>query len=53
MTFDRRSGNHAFDFDAGVCQFCGMTREYYEDNGKPLCTGKKSETRERLPIPDE
>jgi hypothetical protein len=33
MTFDRTSGGHAFDFSAGVCQRCRMTREHYEDNG--------------------
>ncbi len=53
MTFDRMSGGHAFDFSAGVCQRCGMTREHYQDNGKPPCTAKKPKTRERISIDDE
>jgi ribosomal protein L37E len=40
MAFDRRAGGHAFDFDREVCVKCGMSREYYEDNGKPPCRGK-------------
>jgi hypothetical protein len=50
MTFDRMSGGHAFDFDAGVCQRCGMTRKHYQDNGEPRCTGRKSDTAERISI---
>jgi hypothetical protein len=53
MAFDRRSGNHAFDFDAGVCQRRGMSREQYEDNGKPPCTGRKPATPEHLQVPEE
>jgi hypothetical protein len=52
MTFDRSSGGHAFDFSAGVCERCGMTREYFQDNGEPRCSGNKSEMRERIPIDD-
>jgi len=47
MAFDRRAGNHAFSFDAGVCAKCEMTREYYEDNGKPRCTGRAQSSRQR------
>jgi hypothetical protein len=44
MAFDRRAGGHAFSFDAGVCAKCEMTREYYEDNGKPRCTGRRAQS---------
>jgi len=39
MGFSLKAGDHAFDFSAGVCAKCGMTREHYEDNGEPRCTG--------------
>jgi hypothetical protein len=41
MSFDRRAGGHAFDFDAGVCARCGMTREHYQDHAQPPCPGTK------------
>ena len=56
MAFDRRAGGHAFDFDREVCVKCGMTREHFEDNGKPQCKGKPKETdkpRRPMPIEDE
>jgi hypothetical protein len=40
MAFDRRAGGHSFDFSRDVCAKCGMTRELFEDNGKPPCQGK-------------
>jgi hypothetical protein len=42
VAFDRRAGGHAFDFDREVCVKCGMSREHYQDNGKPPCKGKPS-----------
>jgi hypothetical protein len=47
MAFDRTSGGHRFDFSSGVCHRCGMTREHYEDNGKPICRGKPADRRKR------
>ena len=42
MVFDRSSGGHAFGVSTGVCAKCSMTREHYEDNGEPRCTGGKA-----------
>lgn len=53
MAFDRMAGNHRFGFSDGVCVKCGMTREYFEDHGKPACTGQKPEKREPLPIEND
>jgi len=50
MPFDREAGGHAFDFDRDVCVKCGMSREKYQDNGKPPCKGKKQEDKPREPI---
>jgi len=47
MPFDRRAGGHAFDFHRGVCVKCGMTREYYQDNGEPVCSGRAEASRRR------
>jgi hypothetical protein len=52
MAFDRRAGGHAFDFDREVCVKCGMTREFYQDNGKPPCKGKPEPTKNILPVDD-
>lgn len=35
----KSEGGHHFDFDTDKCTKCGMTRETYEDNGRPACTG--------------
>ena len=43
MAFDRQAGGHAFDFNRGVCEKCGMTREQFEDNGEPRCKGRPSQ----------
>lgn len=53
MAFKRDAGGHAFDFSTGVCAKCDMTRENYEDNGEPACTGRKPEKREAFRIPDD
>ncbi len=54
MALDRRAGGHAFGFDREVCVKCGMTREHFEDNGKPACKGRPKETdKPRRPIPIE
>lgn len=49
MAFNRQEGGHAFDFDRGVCARCGITRERYEDSGKPKCTGKRAAAFEHKP----
>jgi hypothetical protein len=36
---DKPENGHIFDFDTDKCKKCGMTREHYEDNGKPACKG--------------
>jgi hypothetical protein len=43
MSFHGQSGGHDFYFDTGVCTKCGMTSEYYRDNGKPRCSGRRTE----------
>ena len=53
MAFDRQAGGHNFDFSRDVCTKCDMTREYYEDHGKPPCRGKSSDREEPLVIPDD
>jgi hypothetical protein len=53
MAFDRLAGGHRFDFSRGVCQRCGMSREKFEDNGRPRCTGKPPEEKIRLTVPPD
>jgi hypothetical protein len=53
MAFKRDSGGHAFDFSTGVCAKCDMTREYFQDNKQPPCTGRKPDKREAFRVPDE
>lgn len=33
----RQENGHTFDFNTEKCNTCGMSLEYYEDNGKPVC----------------
>lgn len=40
MPFDRQAGRHAFDLERGVCARCGMSREHFQDNGEPACSGQ-------------
>jgi hypothetical protein len=53
MAFDRMAGGHRFDFSRGVCHRCEMTREYFEDNGRPPCTGQPPEKKTRLVVPPD
>jgi hypothetical protein len=53
MALAHNAGNHAFGFTNGVCQKCGMTCEYLQDNGKPTCTGQKPKEPVRIPIDGE
>jgi hypothetical protein len=53
VAFDRNAGGHGWDFSTGVCGKCDMTREYYQDHGKPVPTARKPEKRERLRIEDD
>jgi len=54
MAFDRRAGGHAFDFDREICVKCGMSREYFEDNGQPACRGRTEAHRNnRIKLPVE
>jgi hypothetical protein len=57
MAFDRQAGGHAFDFSREVCLKCGMTREHFEDNGKPACKGKpgasEDQRQQPLIVPEE
>ena len=41
MIFDRASGGQAFGVNGAVCCVCGMTREKFQDNGGPRCTGQR------------
>jgi len=42
MALNRTEGGHAFDFDRDVCVRCGMSREKYEDSGRPRCTAVRA-----------
>lgn len=53
VAFNRNAGGHAFDFSAGVCAKCDMTREDYQDKGQPACTGRKPEKREAFRVSDD
>jgi hypothetical protein len=53
MAFDRQAGGHCFDFSTEACVNCGMSREDYEDSGQPRCTGKKSEPRTPMTVPED
>ena len=44
MALDRNAGGHAFDFDRDVCMKCGMTRQHFEDNDEPPCTGRRDQS---------
>jgi hypothetical protein len=37
QTMPNNKNGHTFDFDTDVCTKCGMSREAYEDTGKPAC----------------
>jgi hypothetical protein len=52
MSFDRQAGGHNFDFSTEACATCGMSREEFEDTGKPPCKGKPSaaKTRRQQPL---
>jgi hypothetical protein len=52
MAFDQQAGGHEFIFGAGVCTQCGMTRETYQDNGEPPCTGRPAAATRRDNMPD-
>lgn len=49
MAFNRMAGDHRFDFSCDVCVRCGMTREYFEDNGEPHCDGQPNKRLENDP----
>jgi hypothetical protein len=40
MALDRFAGEHDFGLSDVVCSKCGMSREEYENTGKPRCKGK-------------
>jgi hypothetical protein len=42
MAFDRHAGGHDFDLTTKSCSKCGISREKFEDQGEPRCTGKPS-----------
>lgn len=47
-------GEHHFDFDRDVCVKCGMTRNQYDDTGKPPCTRKmRPDQREQQAVFDD
>jgi hypothetical protein len=52
MALDRQAGGHEFIFSAGVCAQCGTTRETYQNNGEPRCTGRPATARRRDNTPD-
>lgn len=49
MAFHRTAGDHRFDFSRDVCVKCGMTREYFQDNGEPGCDGRSRKRLENDP----
>ena len=51
MVFDRTAGGHRFDFSREVCFLCGISREEFEDDGRPQCTGQPYEKADRLRTP--
>lgn len=53
MGFDRMAGGHRFDFSGEVCVRCRISREKFEDNGRPRCTGRPPERRERFTVPPD
>jgi hypothetical protein len=53
MPFNRNAGGDAFRFSDDVCDKCGMTRPYFEDNGEPRCTGQKPEPLENIRDEDD
>jgi hypothetical protein len=42
MSAPKLENGHIFNFDTEKCENCGMTREHYEDNGKPTCKVKRA-----------
>lgn len=51
IQFFRRAGGHRFNFSHGVCLRCGISREEFEDGGRPWCTGQRpTDDKEHLPI---
>jgi hypothetical protein len=53
MAFDKNIGGHAFPERGGTCLRCEMTWTKFMDSGKPQCTGRKPEKRERMAIDEE
>jgi hypothetical protein len=47
--FDRTAGDHRFDFGRDVCVVCGITRNEFEDEDRPRCTGQPYEQRSHSP----
>jgi hypothetical protein len=50
MAFDLTAGGHRFDFIREVCTRCEMSREQFEDKGRPRCTGRPPDKEGRLTI---
>ena len=38
----QQENGQVFNFATDKCEKCGMSREAYEDNGKPPCKGKSA-----------
>jgi hypothetical protein len=38
----QQEGGHNFAFSDDACTKCGMSREHFEDHGKPRCKGRRS-----------
>jgi hypothetical protein len=55
MTFDRQAGGHDFDLITKSCTRCKISREKFEEEGEPRCTGASPrEAREpQYPLPDD
>jgi hypothetical protein len=53
MAFDLQAGGHRFDFIAGICMRCKMSRKTFEDSGRPQCTGRPPNSRKPLPVRDD
>jgi hypothetical protein len=53
MAFDRTAGGHRFDFSREVCQRYGMSREKFENHGRPRCKGKPPDKKILLTAPPD
>jgi hypothetical protein len=44
---------HHFNFSTDVCDMCDMSRNEYDDSGKPFCKGRGEKPKRHDPMPIE